>query len=133
MVHFRQIFGPQKVSRPKSTPNAQIDQFFVFVTKFCMFRVHLSHLQLLGVSWLDGPDCQSQLGVDFSRTSDFLAHFRHSTTFEARLAFKHISLAILDRQFEWHLSLGQWTNDLLTFLLLKLKTEIISEKLHSFE
>ena len=54
MVHFRQIFGPQKVSWPKSTPITYFDNFFGIGTKFCMLRAHLLHFQLLGVSRLGG-------------------------------------------------------------------------------
>lgn len=97
MVHFREIFGPQKVSWLKSTPITYFDQFFGIGTKFCMLRAHLLHFQLLGVSRLGGPDCQNWLGSDFSRKSNFLAHFRHLTTFEARVAFKHISFSDLDQ------------------------------------
>ncbi len=50
MVHFREIFGPQKVSWQKSTPITYFDQFFGIGTKFCMLRAHLLHFQLLGVS-----------------------------------------------------------------------------------
>ena len=97
MVHFRQIFDPQKVSLPKSTPNAHFGNFFGIVTNFCMSRAHLSHFQLLRVSRLGGPDCQNQLGGDFSRKLNYLAHFSHLTIFETRVVFKHISFNNLDR------------------------------------
>ena len=97
MVHFRQIFGPQKVSWPKSTPNAHFDQFIGIVIKFCILRAHLSHFQLLGVSKLGGPDCQNWIGGDFSRKTNFLAHFHHLTFFAARVVFKHISFNDLGR------------------------------------
>ena len=97
MVHFRKIFGPQKESWPKSTSITYFDQFFGIGTKLCVLRVHLLNFQSLGVSRLGGPDCQNWLGGDFSRKSNFLAHFRHLTTFEARVAFKHISFSDLDQ------------------------------------
>ena len=97
MAHFRQIFGPQKVSWPKLTPNTNFDHFFGTVPKFCILRAHLLHFQFLGVSRLGGPDCQNWLGGDFSRKTNFLAHFRHLTSFEARVAFQHISFNDLGR------------------------------------
>ena len=140
MVHFFQIFGPQKVSWLKSTPNANFDHFFGTVPKFCILRAHFLYFQFLGVSRLGGPDCQKQLGGDFSRKSILQAHFRHFTFFGARVVFKYISFNDLDRQFESDTSLGQRTNDFLIriFALFQfsffqqLITQIISGNIHQF-
>ena len=134
MVHFSQILGPRKVSWPKSTPNANFDHFFGTVQRFCILRVHFLYFQTFGVSRLGGPDCQNQLGGDFSRKSIFQAHFRHFTFVSAWVAFKYISFSDLDQQFEWDTSLGQRTNGLLIrifaffqfFYFWQLITQIIS-------
>ena len=138
MVHFSQIFGPHKVSRLKSTPNANFDHFFGTVSIFCILRAHFLHFQFSGVSRLGGSDCQNQLGGDFSRKSFFQAHFHHFTFFGARVAFKFISFNDSDRQFESDTSLGQRTNGLLIqifalfhfFYFQQLITQIISGNFH---
>lgn len=140
MVHFFQIFGLQKVSWLKSTSNSNFSNFFGTVPKFCILRAHFLNFQFLGVSRLGGPDCQKQLGGDFSSKSIFQAHFRHFTFFGARVAFKYISFNDLDRQFESDMSLGQRTNDFLIriFALFQfsffqqLITQIISGTFHQF-
>ena len=140
MVHFSQIFRPQKVSWLKSTPNANFDQCFGTVPKFLILKAHFLHFQFFEVSRLGGPDCQKQLGVDFSRKSIFQAHFRHFIFLGARVAFRYISFNDLDRQFESDMSLGQRTNDFLVriFALFQfsyfqqLITQIISGNIHHF-